>query len=146
MSYIKGIDSLLSKLKALPVNIQEGALDGVQNTVLAIKKDAKELCPVDSGELRDSIVSEAKKLSAIEIEGTVTTQKDYALAVEFGTGQQGASSSELAQLGISVPHDNDIVGRAPTPFMYPAYILNRDTGLDNIKERITNNIRKVAKR
>ena len=146
MAYIRGLNSLLSKLKALPGITLEGTLDGVQNAVFAIKKDAKDLCPVDSGALRDSIVAEVKTVSPTKLEGTVTAEKDYAVAVEFGTGQLGASSAEITQLGIVVPRDNDIKGRAPTPFLYPAYVANKQDLKHDIIAGLTTEIRKVAKR
>ena len=46
-----------------------------------VQKDAKLLAPVDTGDLRGSIV---KAVDKYNLEGTVSTNKEYAPYVEFG--------------------------------------------------------------
>lgn len=137
MSEIRGLQSLITKLNALNDLVIDGAKIGIEKSVINIRDDAKSLCPVDTGALRDSIVSEVNQVAYNKIEGTITAEKEYAVDVEFGTGQKGSQS---------IPHDNDIVGRAPKPFMFPAYIANKDETMNNIRSDIKNSIREVAKK
>lgn len=76
---IKGLNSLSDKLdKVAAVNMQAGLLKGS----LRVERTAKELVPVDTGTLRNSITHDVKENSA-----TVGTSISYAPDVEFGIGQ-----------------------------------------------------------
>lgn len=145
MSNIIGIDDLLSKLKALPSAIQEGTVDGVQKAVITLKKEVKDMCPVKTGHLRDSI-EQAVRMNGNTVQGTVGTQVNYAVDVELGTGRKGSQSQEVAELGLSVPHDTKIEGRAPRPFMFPAFKMHEKVIIQDINAGIDNSLRKVAKK
>lgn len=83
-----------------------------------VRGEAVDLCPVDTGELRESIMTEVTGHKS-EVEGIVYTNKEYAPYVEFGTGRRGASSSGVAP-GVPLDYNPDINGQEAQPFMYPA--------------------------
>jgi len=75
----KGLDK---QKKQLQNKIQKALLRGG----LVFEGEAKRLCPVDTGRLRDSIQSTILKQDEDETVLTVGTAVEYAGFVEFGTG------------------------------------------------------------
>lgn len=148
---IDGLDKLLAKLNTMPTQIMnEGLEKGVKAACNLVKAEAKLLCPVDKGELRQSIKSSVEKNNT-EIIGTVYTNKSYAPYVEFGTGPVGQEnhagiSPEItpaySQQGWSHKDSSGRMiytnGQAAQPFMYPA--------LKNNEDRVTRNVRNYVKR
>ena len=74
---IRGLGSLIAKLNILGGSADECMRKGIGKSMTVIEGDAKDLCPVDKGELRDSIHSETKQESGV-IKGTCGTNKEYA--------------------------------------------------------------------
>ena len=106
----KQLMELVNKLeKAAETTVKEGCT--------SIQAQAKELCPVVTGELRDSINTKYEDRS-FEHEGYVYAGAPYAPNVEFGTRN-----------------------RIPKPFMYPAYKQNEDF----FKQRLIELINKEVK-
>jgi HK97 gp10 family phage protein len=87
----------------------------VQAACDLIADTARTLCPVDTGELRDSITVDVQQVAFQSITGTVFATAPYAEYVEFGTGRRGDPS---------VPH-TDKPGMAAQPFMRPAVDENK---------------------
>lgn len=106
---------MLSKLSRIPAQMERGARGGVEAGIEAIEQDARHFVPVDTGALRDSISGEMTMGNRIE--GKVTADKDYAAAVEFGSE-----------------------GGRPQPFMSPAYNANRENIVQDIAQRIREEI------
>ena len=114
MIEIKCDTSKLEKqLMSLIKDVVEASEETIKEGCLTIKEDAKELCPVDDGELRASIKDEQSNHNNV-IEGTVGTDKEYAPFVEFGTRY-----------------------RVPSPFLYPSFNKHKDTFKSNLIENIS---------
>lgn len=80
-------------------------------------ENAKSLCPVDTGKLRDSI-----KYETTEDKIYVYTDVYYAPYVEFGTGRRGDGSYPV-KVGFNYGKVN---GQVAQPFMYPALMSAKD--------------------
>ena len=87
----KQLDMLLHELDDIA---EQTIIEGLEN----IKRDAKNICPVDTGALRDSIDYLYNKNN---LEGEVFASQPYALYVELGTRFMAAQ-----------------------PYMHPAYAAN----------------------
>lgn len=91
-----------------------------------VERDAKRLCPVDTGNLRAGIQTKYDNLGDLEID--VTAQANYAAYVEFGTGpyaarQVGQYDEEWQNFAAQFKTGN--AGRMPAqPFLYPAVTRN----------------------
>lgn len=83
---------------------------------------AKALCPVDTGDLRDSITTEIDE-SGKTIIGRVGPHMPYDVYVEFGTGIAGAASPGAG----AGPYNNSWPGMPAQPYMRPAYDENAPT-------------------
>lgn len=95
MTAIKGLSGLMRKLDALGGNSRQAAKAGVEHAVKLVQGDAKMLCPVDDGRLRNSIQGTTTD-DGTRITGVISTNVEYAPYVEFGTGPVGqASAPEL---------------------------------------------------
>lgn len=81
----------------------------IQKGCFAIEADAKDVCPVDTGNLRASIHTEIEPLK-----GEVGTNVEYATYVECGTRYQDAQ-----------------------PYLEPAYLKNKDKIADGIKKELS---------
>lgn len=96
-----------------------------------VRGEAVDLCPVDTGELKQSIHSDVES-DGKEATGIVYTSKSYAPYVEFGTGHRGASSADVAP-GMDIDYSPDINGQAAQPFLYPALNNNQTRIIRGIK-------------
>lgn len=86
---IKGLASLEAKLNKLDPMTRAAALKGVQRAGELVKGSAKNLSPVDTGALRQSISSTSSS-TATGAEAEVGTGVEYAPYVELGTSRQAA--------------------------------------------------------
>ena len=77
MSSIEGIDRLLSKLNKLGVNSEKVLEKSIKKNIKFVQGEAKNLCPVDSGQLRNSIKSKTE-VNENGIVAAVTTNCEYA--------------------------------------------------------------------
>ena len=84
--YTNTLDSIVAKLD-IPAAVMEAAGYAV---ALRVEKLAKELCPVDIGNLRDNIAA-SKSVTVSENKATsyVVADAEYAAYVELGTGIHG---------------------------------------------------------
>lgn len=122
---IYGAQKLIARLARLEKALDPAAVKGVKEVAKAIRNDAKEICPVDTGSLKKSIrvgtyAKTAGHTHSIRVTagGHVTNPKtkrkvDYASDVEFGTSKQRAQ-----------------------PFMRPAIVKHRKDLAKAIKEAI----------
>lgn len=172
---VKGLDGLMQKYGKLAERAANEAMErAVGASVKMVQGEAKLLCPVDHGELRQSI-----KIR-VEVEedrtvGIVYTNEPYAQYVEFGTGPKGEAdhagiSPEVTPAYSQSPwwiHESQIdaetaekyhwfytdtpdgrfyqcSGQAAQPFMYPALKNNEDRAVRNIRNYLAREIRKVC--
>ncbi len=91
MANVQGLDELLATLSGLGGDIKQSCLKGGRRGMKKVQKNAKMLCPVDTGELRNSI-KENGEINGDEINCKVFTNSDHWYP-EFGTGQRGRESN-----------------------------------------------------
>lgn len=91
MAKIQGLDSLLRKLDKLGGSSHDALKKGITRATGLVRGDAKELCPVNEGRLRNSIGASIQEKDGA-IVGKVSTNIEYAPYVEFGTGPVGRAS------------------------------------------------------
>ena len=132
---VVGTERLKEKLKSLARIKAESA---ISKASLLVEGQAKLLCPVDTGALRESIHTRVEKDDK-EIKGIVYTQKEYAPFVEFGTGSKGQGTYPYRIDGLNLQYRQDgwafedpetgetiwTHGQAAQPFMYPALEKNK---------------------
>lgn len=80
------VEVVFDHFPALAAKMPEAVRQIVQETILAIETGAKLKCPVDTGALRASLVSEMTG----DTSGQVATNIEYSTYVEFGTSKMGA--------------------------------------------------------
>lgn len=142
---ITGIDSLMSKLNQLGGNSVKCMAKGIQKTTLIVEGDAKDLCPVDNGDLRGSIHSKTE-IQSDEVVGTVYTNKEYAAYPEYGTGQRGAESPSPPKAPIGNGYREDWAGMPAQPYMYPALMQNKETAKELCIDELNKEIRRLGGR
>ncbi len=130
---MENLESLINRLGASKALARAAVFNGVRKAGLLVERDAKLLCPVDTGNLRGSIHTDVEN-TAQGAEAIVYTNVDYAPYVEYGTGEKGDPS---------VSHRLGWKGSPPHPFMRPALAFNRDSG--NIRRVVAAEVRKVLK-
>ena len=115
MAEIINLDKLRLKLDSFTQSDIEKALN---KSCLAVENEAKKQCPVDTGDLRNSITHEVE-----DNVGYIGTNKEYAPYVEFGTGIF-ASEGNGRDTPWSYQDDegnwHTTVGQKPQPFLEPA--------------------------
>ncbi|WP_422406965.1 MULTISPECIES: HK97-gp10 family putative phage morphogenesis protein [Gammaproteobacteria] len=113
-SHLSGTGGFGARINAITAKLQTDTKQAVKKAVLKTEASAKQLTPVDTGYLRNSISS---SFSEGGMEGKVGVGAEYGIYVEYGTSKQ---------------HEQ--------PFMTPAFVTNKEAFLDDM-ERIA---RKVA--
>lgn len=120
---LSGIDNLLEGLEKLSSGEVKRAVDeGTQKAAREMQSDAKLNVPVDSNELRESII-----VTKISNGYDVGTNKEYSEYVEFGTGQRGdptvehVTEKEHKKGGKGTGEFYEFMGMKPQPYMYPAF-------------------------
>lgn len=174
MSDIENLDNLLNKLKTIAEDILPRALEqGVWKATERVRAEAVLLCPVNYGELRQSIKSTINKRDGV-ITGTVFTNKEYAKYVEFGTGKRGRENHKGISPEVDVSYTNtgwyipaeefneaDILkyhmkvinikgkdfvyteGQPAQPFLYPAIKNNKKIASNLIKNQVERSLKNI---
>lgn len=112
---------------ALPEAIETG----ITKACLVIEKEAKKKCPVDDGQLRNSITHKVDKL-----EGQVGTNVEYAPYVEIGTGIYSTKGSGRMTPWVYRDAEGKFhktKGMKAQPFLKPAVDNNKDKILESFK-------------
>ena len=133
---VKGVDSLIHKLNSMADT--EKIKKVMNEAVLLVHGQAKELATVDTGDLAGSIHPKVI-VKGKTIVGKVYTNKKYAPYVEFGTGSKGSGTYPNKDIKLSyrptpwvyTPDDGETFyhteGQVAKPFMYPALKRNERT-------------------
>lgn len=124
-------DSLKEKLNQLSEIDLNKALN---NACLLVENEAKQRCPVGTGDLRNSITHEVEGN-----EGVVGTNVSYAPYVEYGTGifsSQGNGRQTPWSYQDAKGEWHTTVGQKPQPFLNPALDANRDAIKDVLFDAI----------
>lgn len=124
-------------------NIKQSCLNGGRRGMKKVQKNAKMLCPVDTGELRNSI-KESGEIIGDDINCQVYTNCDHAAYPEFGTGERGRESNIERPLEVS--YKADWKGQAAQPYLTPAYLHAKNTGEveQEVIKSIQSDIRKLG--
>lgn len=160
MAGFKNLDSLISKLTALDGSGNQAIRQGIEKGTKRVQRTAKQLCPVDEGTLRNSIVTEVAEKNEV-IVGAVKTNLEYAPYVEFGTGQKGQSGEAFRSSAHSVKdahfgkdvlkypgelnYRQDWKGMPAQPFLYPALKHNEEAVKGDVAKELLKEIRKLEK-
>ena len=135
MAEVINLEKLISKLNKLSDQQMEQALN---KACILVENQAKENCPVDTGELRMSITHYVEGDT-----GVVGTNKQYAPYVEYGTGLF-AKEGNGRQTPWSYQDDNGkwhtTIGQHPQPYLKRALDQQRATVIKLIKEGFSRNV------
>lgn len=131
---ISDLNDLLKDLDKKGVDIKKAIKKGVTRTTKKCEGSAKRNAPVDSGILRNSISSTITEKSD-EVIGEVAPHTEYEVYPEFGTGQRGMASQIERPEGIH--YSANWKGQEAQPYMYPAYLEQRDKLAPNIKKELS---------
>ena len=100
---VSGAEALEAALEEVAERLLPLAAQGVAQGTQALAQEARELAPVNTGALRESIQAGPVSQEGSSVQGSVAAKAEHAAYVEMGTRQQ-----------------------APKPFLYPAYQTQRD--------------------
>ncbi len=155
---VKGMKELLQKLdfidKAMRGRVIKNAVSKGCHTVQGA---AKMLCPKDTGELINSIVTKVEE-KADRVTGKIYTNKEYAAYVEFGTGPKGNEDHDGISPNVTPSYrekgwsykDEETgewvytKGQPAQPYMYPALKSCEEEVTKQIAEDVAKEIRKLV--
>ncbi len=112
-SHLSGTGGFSARMNAITAKLKTDTKQAVKKAVLRTEAGAKQLTPVDTGYLRNSISS---SFSQGGMEGKVGVGAEYGIYVEYGTRHQHAQ-----------------------PFITPSFVTNKEAFLDNM-ERIAREV------
>ena len=128
---VLGVDALMAKLSAVDLT------EALNESCLLVENTAKENCPVDSGQLRNSITSNVSGET-----GEVGTNVDYGVYVEYGTGVFNPGRTTPWSYKDASGKWHTTTGQPPQPFLVPALDSNRDKILNIFKEKVKEGLSK----
>ena len=130
---IEGLDKLLGKLDT--IQKEQCIQRALTKSCLIVEAQAKVNCPVDDGQLRQSIGSEVKGNI-----GAIGTNVEYAPYVHQGTGiyaVNGDGRKTRWKFQDAKGEWHSTIGQPPNPFLERALDANREQIIDTFKEEIT---------
>lgn len=139
---VEGMDKLLARLD----RIQKGAglRQGIGKACRVVEAAAVDNCPVDTGELQQSITSEPPG-SGDEPVGIVGTNKEYGPYVELGTGLFAVHGDGRPNVPWKYQdaqgHWHTTSGQKPQPYLQPALRDNEGEIVELIKEGVLKDMR-----
>lgn len=172
---IEGLDRLMRKFGQLGESVaNQSMVKAVGASTKMVQGEAKLLCPVNDGELRNSIRINTEEMDG-KVIGSIYTNKKHGTYVEFGTGPRGEAdhggiSPLVAPVYSQSPwwiHESQIdketaegyqmfaletedgifyqsSGQPAQPFLYPALKNNEERATRNISNYIAREIKKVC--
>ena len=132
MAEIINLDKLNYKLETLANLDISKALN---KACLVVENEAKRLCPVDTGDLRNSITHEVD-----DGVGIVGTNKEYAPYVEYGTGifaVEGNGRDTPWSYQDDEGNWHTTIGQKPQPFLEPAARIKKKLVIKVFNDEIT---------
>jgi HK97 gp10 family phage protein len=143
---IKGLSNLLKKLDKLGGNLPAAMRKAKLAGGLVIEGAVKENCPVESGRLRESHTTQAIDDHTV----SVSTNVDYAIPVEYGTGPKGDPAvphTAKKYWRYKGPDGRWITshGQAPQPYMRLAFKQSKDKALEVIQKSLQDSVRELMK-
>ena len=174
MTSFQNVDKLLLKINNLQDSVSKKEFEKVMNRANKqyVQAQAKLLCPVNHGELRNSIKTDVES-SNNSVTAITYTNAEHASFVEFGTGPVGQANHDgispnvsptYSQHGWGIPADKvdpaDAIkykwpkrtyggkdyymtsGQPAQPFIYPALKNNEDKVRDKVAKDLGKIIRK----
>jgi HK97 gp10 family phage protein len=111
MAVLGGTVIVFNRIPALLAAVEANSRAAVKATADKIRDDAKARVPVDTGFLRDSIVSESVTAGK---EAEVWVWADYGIHVEFGTYKMAARPFLTPAVEAHVDEFADAIGRGVT--------------------------------
>ena len=148
---IFGVEHLTDTLNRLEQ--VEAVKNAMQQAVLMVHGQAKELCPVDNGNLRLSLHPKVI-VEGNDVIGKVYTNVNYAPYVEFGTGAIGNGTYPKKDINLTytdktwtyTPDGGETFyktrGHVAQPFMYPAIKTNKPRIKRMFQDALRNDIRR----
>lgn len=133
--YVVGQENLRKKIQYMTHSAGQRVKAAVNDGALAIQKDAKMNCPVDTGRLRSSIQIQFL-LSGLA--ATVGSNVVYAPFVEYGTGPFGkyTNTSPLPSGYAYGPRKGNWLGQKAKPYLFPAFEKHRKAIQDAVADAI----------
>lgn len=138
---IKNIDRLTRKFNKMADMELE---DAMTKATTLVHGQAKDLAPVDKGNLAGSIRMEINKRKT-ELEGRVYTNLEYAPYVEFGTGVRGNGSYPYDIEGLTLTYHESWAGMQAQPYMYPSLKNNERTINNFFKDGVKTKLQECCK-
>ena len=112
-------NQLHKNIKKLTTSTQDNMELAMNKSIKIMSAEAKSLCPVDTGQLRNSIMTDSFTMND-KTYGEVYTNCEHGVYVEFGTGQRGSETNQNEEVE-GITYRADWKGQVAQPFMYPAY-------------------------
>lgn len=136
---MEGLSAVEQALSSLGEDMIPNAAEGMEQGLARVVREAKKLCPVDTGELRGSIRAEVNK-DASAVTGTVGSSKEYAVYVEMGTGDKGRESGGNGS-PVKASYRTKWGGMRARPYLWPAWKANREKVLASIRRAVLKGVR-----
>lgn len=141
---LKGLKDTLTKLKQFG-KAMDVKIDAVtEANARELEANAKSYAPLDTAKLRQSIKTLKLGDKNYKVLANATGLAPYAAYMEFGTGGLVEVPPELADIAIKFKGAGKRkINIQPRPYMYPALIKQRRVFLEDLKQLLESETKKV---
>lgn len=138
-------EDLADDLDALDAAVKEHVLEAVETWALMVESTAKELAPVDTGQLRASINSEARRVGENLLKAFIGSNVPHAPYIEEGRGPITASGDGVLHFTIDGEEifAKSVSAAEAQPFLEPAVTAHLSDLRDLLDEALTDAVAEV---
>lgn len=133
---LSNITDFTNKIESKRKKLNREVSTIVKKAGLITVKEAKINAPKDTGQLRNSIISEYSEENG-KYTANVTVGAEHGIYNEFGTGERGAETNNNKEQAVSYTKEKNgkpYLGMKATPFFYPAVYNAREVYKKDMKE------------
>ena len=138
-----GLDGILDNIAASEIAIKRAVRRGVQKGGKVIQAQCKAMCPVDTGELHDSIIEQTSGDGEGEYTSEVGPTAPHGIHVELGTGlyaKNGAGRQTPWRYQDAKGQWHTASGQPPQPYMEPGFEAGKGEAVEVLREEVRNAI------
>ena len=146
---VKGLEKLIKALENVTPNIQPKVNALVEINAQDIVADAKRKCPVDNGDLEQSIGSERISDNTFRVATNMTKLAPYGAVVEYGSAPHVIKPKNGGYLKFKIgdkwiyTKEVNHPGTRAQPFFFPAVFKGRAKFTEDIEKLVDKEIKKL---
>ena len=134
---LKGLKETLTSIRKFGDEVEKEIHIITGDTATQIELEAKQKASLDFGDLRQGIKAVELEKASFKVYTNYNGNAPYSAYVEFGTGTRVKVPEEMQEMAIKfIGKGVKEVNLQARPFLYPAFVQNREKYLEELKDML----------